>query len=100
MNRLSRRHAILEVVECKVGRRFPFGDNLSLVFSLRACTGQKLLQGMPALRLWTNWRNRQTGLPNQLAPCETRECTGESCSNWGGADGHEMLSVCAAAEVS
>lgn len=62
--------------------------------------GQKLLQGMPALRLWTNWRNRQTGVPNQLPACETRESTGESCNNWGGADGPEMLSVCAAAAVS
>ena len=72
----------------------------TFVFSLRFSTGQKLLQGMPALRLWANWRSRPNGLPNQLAACETRESTGESCGKWGGTDGPEMVSVCAEASIS
>lgn len=42
--------------------------------------GQKLLQEMPALKLWTTWRNRLARLQSQAAPCQTHENAG-SCTS-------------------
>lgn len=71
---------------------------LELLCTLLA--GQKLLQGMPALQLWTTWRSRPTGYFKHLVACETRESTGDSCSNWAHNDETETLSLCPSAAIS
>ncbi|OEH77738.1 btb poz domain-containing protein [Cyclospora cayetanensis] len=61
--------------------------------------GQKLLQGMPALRLWKTWQNRSPRLFNQTTVPHACENTG-GCITWDTNDRTEALSVYAAPEVS